>query len=157
MLSFFPALSLGVSANCGALRGNLADCRPNNKRFIQFSLACGPAFQIEMGTAPGISCASIMHCQDWRRLLCQNNNVDIHHERPSTPHPIFSHFQPLTQTNLCGFSLLYGISHRRSLSFFIPICCTVLAFLIYTEQTASPSPFPFSTLTAPVPWLPPPN
>lgn len=40
---------------------------------------------MEKATAPGISCASITLCQDWRRLLCQNNNVDIHHERPSPP------------------------------------------------------------------------
>lgn len=52
-------------------------------------------FRMERGTAPGISRASITHCQDCRRLLCQNNNVDIHHERPSPPHPIFSPFHPL--------------------------------------------------------------
>ena len=40
---------------------------------------------MEKVTAPGISCASITLCQDWRRLLCQNNNVDIHHEHPSPP------------------------------------------------------------------------
>lgn len=43
--------------------------------------------RMEKVTAPGISHASITHCQDWRRLLCQNNNVDIHHERPSPQHP----------------------------------------------------------------------
>lgn len=26
-----------------------------------------------------------MHCQDWRRLPCQKNNVDIHHKRPAAP------------------------------------------------------------------------
>ena len=40
---------------------------------------------MEKVTAPGISRASIRLCQDWRRLLCQNNNVDIHHKRPSPP------------------------------------------------------------------------
>lgn len=42
------------------------------------SLALGPSFQMETATAPGISYDSIMHCQDWVRLLCQSNVVDPH-------------------------------------------------------------------------------
>lgn len=46
------------------------------------SLAVGPSFQMETATAPGISHDSIMHYQDWGRLLCQSNVVDPHHEHP---------------------------------------------------------------------------
>ena len=70
-------------------------------------------FRMEKVTAPGISRASITHCQDWRRLLCQNNNVDIHHERPSphTPSSLsFNHSPESIYVCVCvcvhGFSLL---------------------------------------------------
>lgn len=75
----FKSLCLPLSLGTFAQYCDLAECRPSNKRF-QFGI--GPCFQMETLAAPGISHGSIMHCQDWGRLLCQSNVVDPHHEHP---------------------------------------------------------------------------
>lgn len=74
-------LPLSLGTFCTTLWYNCdpPERRPSNKMF-QFGI--GPSFQMEMVAAPGISHGSIIHCQDWGRLLCQSNVVDPHHEHP---------------------------------------------------------------------------
>jgi len=43
-VSFLLLLAPGVFCSGVLKGGNPAKCRPNNKTFIQFSLACGPGF-----------------------------------------------------------------------------------------------------------------
>lgn len=91
------------------------------------------AFRMEKGTTPGISCASITHCQYWRRLLCQNNNVDI--QKIVTPQHIFSPSHPLLTFNhfLNALHVFHGLffpqaeCHHRSLSLFYSTSVSWLA------------------------------
>lgn len=111
---------------------------------------------MEKVTAPGISCASITHCQDWRRLLCQNNNVDIHHERPSpcTPSSLPNQWMCVCVCVFMGFptfqSVLYETSHHRSLSLLGRV--SLLQYwlsLSWLNQLLPPHfPFHFHTITA---------
>lgn len=119
---------------------------------------------MEKGTAPGISCAAISSGQDWSRLHCQNNNVDIHQELLSSQQPISplsppALFQPLTQINLCvcvcvftssasSWSVLYGKSHHMSLSLSKSVSLFLSLFLSFSLAALT---FPYHGWTK---WLP---
>lgn len=119
---FFFCVSLGVFAKTVAYSGAPAPTIKSSSNSVWHVVL---PFRMEKGTAPGISCASITHCQDWRRLLCQNNDVDIQQKRPLPPQPIFSPFHPLLTFNhlpnvmhVCPWILPSPsrICHHRSLS-----------------------------------------
>lgn len=88
----------------------------------------GLSFQMKTATAPGISHGSIIHCQDWRRLLCQSNVADPHHEHPPAYTASFLPAQCVCE-QVCGFlnsipqqPVLYGIT----LDFLIQYCFSLL-------------------------------
>lgn len=113
-------------------------------------------FRIEKVTAPGVSRASITHCQDWRRLLCQNNNVDIHHERPSPQHTSSLSFNH-SPKSICVCSWILPPPRQYSMEEIItgllslsnsPSLSHSIVFPYRGVSTACPHmPFPFHTHT----------
>lgn len=94
-------------------------------------------FRMEKGAAPGISGASITHCQDWRRLPCQNNNVDIHHKRPPPHNQINGRVCVCApEIHLLPACPLWNKSSQVFISLVLRVSSTVLALLITAEPTA---------------------